>query len=456
MPLVSIVQSIGIRLFGGLVGVNVAALIPLFACYAGLVMIAYGVGIRLTGEIRVARLSATLTLFSGFFMPYWIQPDTFALFGLIGAVTLILLGVGRARPERGRWMWAAAGLGSGLAHLTRADGVLFLIVGVCVAIYPEPERGWRLTQGVMFRVGALILGYLVIMSSWFARNLTVIGTPLPTGGIQTVFMRDYAEIVNYPPIISPTDFLNWGVGNILNSRIQALIGQGVAETGVLWTFFVVEGMILLTPFMLIALWRRRLNPFLSAFILYAVGLHLAMSVVFALPGTRGGLLHSAAALIPFWMVLGAIGLFDTIQWAARKRRWRVEGARQVFGGALSCYALLLSINIFIGSVPRMQSSGRDYQALRDLFPSNSVVMVNDPPAFYYHTGQRGVVVPNTSLTILPTVLNRFGVTHILLDRSRTDGLAPLYTGQVTLTGVTRRILPPQFEALGYRLFEVIR
>ena len=44
------------------------------------------------------------------------------------------------------------------------------------------------------------MAYLLVMLPWFARNLAVIGTPLPVGGTATIWLRGYNEIVSYPPV----------------------------------------------------------------------------------------------------------------------------------------------------------------------------------------------------------------------------------------------------------------
>ena len=86
------------------------------------------------------------------------------------------------------------------------------------------------------------------------------------------------------------------------------------------------GWVIVTPLMLVGWWRRRRDRFLLPFGLYALGLHLAMTFVFPFPGYRGGLLHSAAALIPFWAALGVAGLDDIVEWVARRRRrWNARG-----------------------------------------------------------------------------------------------------------------------------------
>lgn len=459
MPLASVVQAAGLWLGGGAFH---AAQIPLILCYAGLVVLGYGVGVSLGKSRRMGWLAGLLTLFSGFLTPYWTMTDTFAVYGLVGAGSLAAMGMGRARGGIG-W-WALSGALAGLAHLTRADGILLLIVLIIVALWPHHPRfvypslnSERVPGGeakILIRLGgsvknALIglLAYLLIMSPWFVRNLNEVGSPLPVGGFQTAWMRSYDEIANYPPGTTLSSFLSWGVGNIIASRWDAFIGG----LGTLWTFIAVEGSVILTPLMLLALWRRRFDPFLSGFALYALGLHLAMTLVFAFPGPRGGLLHSASALVPFWAALGVMGLDEAITWAAKRRRWPVQQARNVFSVAIVIFAMLLSGVIFFGAINKWNTAGSVYRQLAAALPSNAVVMVNDPPAFYYQTGLSGVVVPNAPPDVIPIIAAHYGVTHLILDANRTVPMNDLYLGKAA----------PPFLKLIYsqgdiRMFQVIQ
>jgi hypothetical protein len=437
MPLASIAQGLSMAALGP---VFHAAQVPLIVGDVGLVLIGYGVGVRLGGTRRVGWLAALLTLFSGFYMPYWAMSDTFSLFGLIGAVCLACLGLGRA-TGRIRWYLAAGAL-AGLAHLTRADGLLFALVLIGVALWPPRPR----IRAALGGAGA----YLLVMLPWFARNMAAVGAPLPTGGFQVAFMRGYEELVNYPPGATLADFVRWGPGNIFAARWEALF----TSNGTFWTFVAVEGMLILAPFLLLGLWQRRHDPFLSGLILYALGLHGLMTLVFPLAGVRGGLLHSAAALVPFWAALGVIGLDRAVGWAARKRRWPARQARAFFSGALVIFAVALSLLLFSGAAARFNTAGAAYAQIGQTLPPDAIVMVNDPPAFYYHTGRSGVVLPNGGPEVVEALAARFGVTHVIVDVNRTAPLDGLYAGvnlPPFLTLADRQTLPDGTSIVIYRV-----
>ncbi|MCC7208007.1 MAG: glycosyltransferase family 39 protein [Anaerolineae bacterium] len=451
MPLTSLIAAAGMALGGPTFD---AAQVPFALLYALLGVIGYATGALLGKTRRVAWLAGLITLFSGFFMPYWTTTATFAPFGVVGSLCLLAIGVGR---RTGDWRaFAAAGALAGLAHLTRADGLLFVAVMGAAAVWPgrppsplaplprttpegtpvrgrgEPQGGsrrgqtpplygtpWRGGRGVRrFTLG--LFAYLLVMAPWFVRNLGQTGALLPAGGLDTAWMRTYDEIANYPPGVSFQSFLDWGVENILRSRWDALVQN-------LQRFVAEQGLIVLAPLLLIGLWRRRFDPLLGGVGLYALGLHLLMTLVFALPGPRGGLFHSAAALVPFWAALGVLGLDDVIGALARLRRWKVAQARAFFGGALLCWAVFLSLWTFGGKSVEWSSAGQHFAAL-DL-PPDAVAASNDPPALYYFRGAPGVVLPNAPPERLLDLAARYGVNYVIVDANRTPPLNDLWEGQ---------------------------
>ncbi len=110
MPLESLVAAGGMALGGATFS---AAQVPSVLCFAGLVMLALWIGAALGTSRRHAWGTGLLVLFSGFFVPFWTSTDTFALYGLVGALALVAIGRGR---ESGDWRWYAFGGGmSGLA-----------------------------------------------------------------------------------------------------------------------------------------------------------------------------------------------------------------------------------------------------------------------------------------------------------------------------------------------------
>ena len=456
MPLTTLSAALGMWLLNA--PTSYAAAQVLFSMmYAGVVLVGFWCGAFLGGTRRHMWLAGLITLFSGYFVRFWGAIDTFAPFALAGSLSLVWMGLAN-RPEtqpRRRVVYALLSGGcAGLAHLTRADGLLFVLVGWSVIGWSllfdrsktRPGIGRLLMGGVV-----MTLGYGLVMLPWFIRNLQVIGSAMPLGGTQTIWFKSYDDLFNYPPLSSPATLFANGMGDFVASR-------WLAVTNNLGTFVAVEGLIVMTPLMLIGLWQRRRVPFLQPFWIYVVGLHLAMTLVFPFPGYRGGLLHSAAALVPVWAALGVVGLDDVVDWIARRRRrWNARSAKQVFSVGLAGLAVLLSIMIGLPNRVREQGVSSLYSALRADLPPDARVMINDPAQLYYFTGLGGVVLPNEAPDVIVEIARRYAVRYLVIEGIAADGLT---SGAVTvklnsiLSDPPTFLVPLNFDVPNVRLYEI--
>ncbi len=292
-------------------------------------------------------------------------------------------------------------------------------------------------MGWFQRGGALVIvtaAYGLVMLPWFVRSLNVVGSPLPVGGAQAMWFTEYNDLFLYPPQALPQTLFADGPGLFLDSRWEALVSN-------LQTLIAVEGMIVLAPLMLVGLWRRRAQPFLRGFWLYALGLHLFMTVIFPFPGIRGGLFHSAAALLPWWMALGIAGLDDAIDWLARRRKhWNRRTARRFFSAALVIFALVFSLALSLparvtGEVPLM------YARLDAELPDGARVMINDPAGLYYFTGLGGVVLPHAEPAVIPEIARKYDVDYLVLEGVSADGQSATAFSEKLLPILTA---PPAF------------
>lgn len=415
MPLTSVLAAGSMVLFGR-VGSYEAAQFVFILLFWFTTWIGFGLGRILGGSNRHAWLSGLLTIFSAYFSRYWGAIDTFAPYGFFGASTLMMMGYG-VKIQRLRFssmLWFMVGVGSGLGHLTRADGLLLPLVGVAILCWPG--KHWRSLDLLKPRFVGLIclcVGYLLIMIPYFIRNLTAIGSILPLGGTQAIWFTEYNDLFSYPPDANPQTFFAEGWHLMLSTRWEALTNNFL-------TFIAVEGSIVVAPLMLIGLWSRRKDLFLRPFMLYAFGLHLAMTFVFPFPGYRGGLFHSAAALVPWWAVLGVIGLDETLRWAARRRRWHIETARFVFSTAL--IVIVIGLTLFVLQQGRANlATPALYTELKEKVTDGSRVMINDPSQLYYFTGLGGVVLPNESPEIIPEIARIYGVDYLLVEAVQPNG-----------------------------------
>jgi len=422
MPLPSILVAVSQAIFG----INYrAAQIPFVLLAALLPVLAYLIAARISGVRRHAWIAALLTIFSPFYLPYWGVPESFAPFAVTGALALYWA------CAASKWKLFAAGACVGLAHLSRADGMLLLLPVLLIQISLRDSNGRRNMFIPHAQRSSLILvfaGYLVIMLPWLARNLGVIGTPLSTVGSQTIWMCNYDELFAYSKQFDLAHLL--GCGNVIATRLN-----GVASGLVHW--LAEAGMIFLAPLIVIGLWRERRAPLFQAALWYAGLLFAAMTLVFTFAGDRGGLFHSTGALLPFFYAAAPMGLDAVVDWVARRRRtWNALTAKKVFGAAFVVYAIAMSFLIYRGRVigpdwsnPIWNQSDLVYdsigQWLREQGETDPIVMVNNPPGFYYRTGYSSIVVPNGDVTDLLNAARQFGARWLILDANRPEQLATL-------------------------------
>jgi hypothetical protein len=428
-PLSSFVTAAGVAVFRWMPPFGAAQ--ALFVLLAGFIpLMAYVVALRL-GERRHALLAGWLAVFSGIYVVYWSLPETFTPFALAGAGALLLAGAGR---KSGRWpVWLGAGACAGLAHLTRADGLLLLPVLWGAAILFPRLDGESAPGSRVAAVGASLAGYLLVMAPWFARNLAVYGSIQAPGGLDTLWLVDYNEIFDVPARLSPAHYLSAGWRAIVGMKLEAL-GRN------LLSFLLGQNLIFLLPLTLLAWVRRWRSRWLFPAMLYGLALFAAMTFAFTLPGMRGGWFHSSAALLPFTLACGALGLEDAIRWAAaRLRGWNVRRAWRVFAPASVVLAVIVTATLIgeriIGmddlSTVVWNQKTAVYTTVGDTLdgmgvPAEAIIMSNNPPGVYVHTGRWGIPLVNGDEADLLRVADRYGAGFLIVDKNVPEGLKDLY------------------------------
>jgi len=502
-PLSSILAYLSFLVFGPSYR---AAQLPFILLSAILPLVTYYVSCQTSPSRRHAIAAALFTAFSGYYTIYWASPDSFAPFAMTASLSLVAMAKG-LRSDSPPWWFALSGALAGLSHLTRADGVLLLAVLLIVIIFTwwleeyrksRPRRsptgpfsgsktapanasgqakhrvdlrGLSLPQlvdalrprSLALALFLAIAGYVLVMSPWFYRNWLAVGTPFPSAGTQTLFLRNYDEIFSYGRALTWPHYLSWGWGPILQSKLKAI--------GVNLMRLVAENMLIfLVPFILIGSWQLRRRLEYLPFFVYGPLLYLAMTLAFTFPGVRGGLFHSGGALLPFLFAAAMPGLDTVIAWVARRRsHWDVSLAQRIFTIGFIALAFFLSAFIYargvFGSQPLRQAQGRlltpawnqrdqvyaDMAAwLDENAPPKATVMVGNPPGFYYFSHRPGVVVPNEDIDTVLQACDRYGVDFVILDQNHPHLLREIYSGEASHP---RLPLRQTFEQA--KLFEVV-
>jgi hypothetical protein len=452
MPLASLIIVPFFLVFG--VSWHVAQ-IPSVLLSGSLPLLAYWIGWDWCKSRRYALGAALLTLCAGFYYPlYFVFSDNFGIYAWTAGLALLWLGQGMQGNAR---RFALAGLCIGLAHLARPDAPLLLVIALIVFAATR-YRAWRAARQPVAPADAppaalpwtalagLLALYLLVMAPWFVRNLVVAGAILPPGGAQTIWLTTYNDFFSYGKTLSLQSYLAWGWGNILLSKVQAL-GQNAFAMLAILEFAP-------APFAVIGLWRWRRSLQALPALLYLLLLYLGLSLVFTFPSQRGTLLHSFIPLLPFLSLAIIVGLDTVIEWLAQRRpgpfaQQRAAGRRRVYLAATILLSAVLSLAIIVANAQTWDSTYDLYQQagkiiVRDMHTIASlarkkngpdaeisalpVILVDDPPDYYFATGQHAIALPDQDTSVLLQAADRYGATYLLLETVHSRAQDGLWNG----------------------------
>jgi hypothetical protein len=444
MPFTSIIAAIGITLFRFL-GDFSAAQVGFVLIFALIPPLTAALCMRLTQEERKAMYAGVLSLFSGYFLPVSTTTDSFGPYLFLGGMFFLLL------QKEARRRFLGLGLISGLMHLTRSDGILWLLVAGVVWLVDVDTKGVdaKMRMKVLFsrkhllQAGELLLGYFVVMAFWYLRNVRFYGTLFPLGGGQTLWLLDYDELFSYPPGVLTLD--RWwasGLGEIIRVRAQALwlnLLSGLA----------VQGLIALGPVAFIGAWHKRdVKIVRMGWVAWCLVLGV-MTILFPYAGFRGGFFHSGAAFMPLIWALVPVGLDRLSKWTVKHFNWEVRKISPFFHGVLALFTFLFSVFLvsmkFFGvdstSEGGWGTDARSYQALEERLRSlgaspDEIVLVNNPPGYAHVSGRPAIVIPNGDVGTLKLVIERYQPSYVLLGFNHPQGLDGLYEYPENQVGLT--------------------
>jgi hypothetical protein len=442
MPLASLLGAVGMGLTGSadyfsarLVFILLAALLPVLTAWlAG----------HLTQKRSSAVLAGLLAVFPGYYLAYTTLTENFTLYMILG--TLFLAAAFELPETRPGWLcYLLLGVLAGFMHLTRADGLLWLLVTPAVALvwaWRKQQAPGKLWLTAAKWMGVVVIGYVLVMAPWFWRNIQSSGSLFPPGGSRALWLTDYNQTYRYPA--SDLHFGHWlsaGWAHHLESRGQAL-GMNLKNT------LAVQGSVFLLPLMLVGLWRLRARWVVRlAALMWLVTLGV-MTIVFPYAGWRGGFIHSGAALQPLGWAAAAVGFEAFLDWGVRRRNWDAAGSRKVFSVGLIALSFLLSAVLFfqkaVGEDPQNLAwrAGHDrYVTIEQALPglgvqAGDLIMVNNPPGLYTATRRASIVVPDGALTQVVAAGRRYQAAYLLLDENTTEGLRDLYQQPGNRAGLT--------------------
>jgi hypothetical protein len=356
-------------------------------------------------------------------------PDNYALFMLLGSAFVLLA------PGREVWIPAALGALAGLMTLARSDGLLWLgLAGLTVAWnFSHASEGRSNTFKEWLRhiipAGSLVLlGYLLTMGWWHARNLELFNSLLTPGGGRLLWLQNYNQTFIYPPQdLTRESFLRAGWELAVQNRIRAFASNFSNAFGA-------QGGIFLFPFILIGLWQLRHDLRTKIAVVGWMILFAVMTVVFPFAGSRGSFFHAGAAFQPYWWVAAPIGLDAVIGWV-RSRGWFTDRNAPVF-----LQGMLVLLAIFMTSYLvnfRVISGGwaKDdliYPSVQKLLQeqgidSGDVVIVRNPPGYFIASGEPAIALPFGDESTILAVAEKFGARYLVLEKGGTfESIQGLY------------------------------
>lgn len=433
MPLTSILVFLGKILFGATFLNVQLAFIAISFC---LPLITARIAYAFSRNVRNSMFAGLLAVFSGFYLVFLPTTDAFGLYMLLGGFVFLLVMKIESKPQ---WFDPLLfGILAGLLHMTRADGVLWVFIGSGIFLFRniQKRRPWTHTGQSL---GLLIMGYLLIMSPWYVRNINLFGTLFPPGGSKTLWLTVYDELFAFPASTVNIDhWLTSGLRSIIQTRLWAL-GQN------LQSFVAVQGGIVLLPLILLGGWLHKDKMVVKVAVVYWLSLFLIMSLILPFPGVRGSYFHSGSAVQPLLWALVPTGLEAFVAWGVKKRDWNSSQAKPIFVTGILLILFLISAVLTARSLgffdgERWGNQIKTYQKIGHLINSieedfDSVVMVNNPPGFYLATDLPTIVIPGDSIGSVLAAANMFRADYLILEPDK--NFPEIYTGDQTVSWLSR-------------------
>ena len=321
--------------------------------------------------------------------------------------------------KEGWWVFFVMGLLAGLMNLARSDGLLWLGLVGLLSLWRAFETEQPLTKKLrsfVFSGTLVVIGYLLIMGPWYARNIAVFGSPMAPGGSRILWLTNYNEIFSFPADqVSKAAWLEAGWGAALKVRLWAL-RMNLLNT------FAAQGSILLFPFILIGFWQIR-NDIRVKFA--ATGwliLFVAMTLGFPLIGARGGFFHAGAAFQTFWWALAPLGLQQVVQVLRKRKIFTAKHAGTVFQGMLVVICAMLSgiiIQLRIlqpGWHPESQMYEKTEQILVEQgATSDEIAIVRNPALYYIVSGRSTIVMPPGGPDTILALASKYDASYFILE-----------------------------------------
>lgn len=394
---------------------------------------------------KFAWIAGGLALFPGLYSIYLSIPESFTIY-MVGGALFLILGFVADHQNLNKWeglpRYLILGVTAGYMHLARADGLLYLIAAIGIGTLKLPTRreiGNKIRIAIM-RIGAVIAGYALIMGWWYYRNWMEFGTLFPPGNGKTIWLTTYNQLYSFPSDhLTFSQWLKEGFASLLDARWNAFKLN-------IQNFLGVQASVVLFPLILIGCWWNKNKLEVKFSILMWGSIFLLMTFVFPFAGSRGGFLHSGAAIQLFFWAIAAAGLERIVLRMKELRNWKIFPAMSVFGAFLIIVNLSIALWFYYyrvigdtGNPPVWNQSLEQYEKiglrLKELgVDQQEIGMVNNPPGYYWATRLPGIAIPDGDLSHTLMAAKKFGASYLLLEANQ-ENLLDLFHNPQSMDGM---------------------
>ncbi|MCZ2123703.1 MAG: glycosyltransferase family 39 protein [Anaerolineales bacterium] len=435
-PLASLVAALGMWLTGRadyasarLFFILIAGVIPPLTAY-----LAY----LFTQRRDLALASACLAIFSVYSAPFLGVTDNFGIFMLLGGLYFIFVSRILQNSKRlSNWFWL--GLFAGLMTLARSDGLLWLAIAFLFGLL-QAVHGFQFKNAdykalaktalpIFFKFALIaLIGFLLIMTPWYLRNLNVYGSLMAPGGSRALWLANYDQTFSYPPdLLNKEAFFALGWRQIILDRLGALKDNALSA-------FAAHGAIILFPFILIGIYANRKDMRVKLAVYAWLILFSVMTLLFPFAGARGAFFHAGAAFQPLWWALTPLGLDAFLDFLKKKKNWGDERAKVVFRAALTLIAAILTVFVvYLRLFSLGWSEGEEnYPPIEQFLLEHNIqpgdiVIVRNPPGYYISTNRSALPIPYGGEETILAVAEQFGAKYFILEKTATlNSLKDLY------------------------------
>jgi hypothetical protein len=416
MPLASVIGAAGMWLGRP---DYVSAQRAMIVCTSVLPLVMYLLGRDSFRSRAVGLVGALLATTFHLFLDQPSAPLSHGPYVVLAASTLWLIVRSLDDPRFLKWVGAAIAL----TQLARSDGVVLFAALVAAHLVQRKRPPWR-------AVLAVPLAYALVMSPWWAHNLSVHGTPMPGGSFRAVFLPHYEAWYSLPESVTAGAWLADGWGPVLEAKWRmSTVNLETAATGLVagaadrkgaWEHAPLLAVLGLSWLGLLFTLRRRFVAFWTTWLMEWV----FYSLVFTAVGSES-FRTGMYSVYPMLVLCAAAGLLVVARALARllAPAARRAHAATVLVGVVAAWVVTGQLAFAHAAMENKVAGIRDlnnaFTVMRNrmfvaLGLQDELIMARDVHQLWAIAGIRGVMIPFEPEPVVREVARRYGVRYILI------------------------------------------